>query len=959
MDLRVRLGNSGRMREQSGLHIVRLSHGRERAHRLENFDGHASTWIVADVRSKLAIQRRLLEKKGFAEGLAVLRASELWTHAIRRLQPELQIVSRELISASIATRLRQREETWLHAPGASKTVFEYIKQLLPVLASETASKTRAEPNAVSFEDWFNEEENLSSKERWHDWYKIALDVWQELQRENLCASSWVTGALASTKERLTKVIDRSLTIDLGAELSHLEADLLLEIAKKNRVTVFRPTPEWEKDYPDGRLAVDWMQREAESRGVKVSFEESNPVPAAPSVRQKIFYKRLPSGTAEVKEAVARVRGWLEEGISPLKIAIAAPDLEAYWPVLSLHLEIEGIPANKPVVSMLHSFSDVMRWLARVRIRTGLPEPRDLEVDLFGDASPPLTYTGFREVFQRVYEAADLELSVDLQKYFASEYRDRGRWNEKEIVDRDTFLAKALSVLRENDDQIRAIRLFKTILEECPPDISFDLTQWTKYLGELAARVEIPVLQADPFGISCLNLASLEGVECSHVAIMGLHEGALRSKNGTVIHTFDLRSIERGTGFVIDGEDRKRVEFEARWILTQPRDETHLLFADADLVGAVQTPSWSWISGAWKEKSSTPEIEIALETRFDQLQLREKSTVGSGSQRERANREAGFAPQPCFGAGLVHSLSASTIDQVTKCPLRFAFDRLLAPRDEGFLDLDADHFRHGRLQHKIFELLGDTQWRAHTDEELIALIEDARVKFDPLSGSQNSGKIVRSEQAWLSLRRRLLKTARWMLEFEREQRRRWPSLRTVGTEIEVEGKIGQGVTQLKGQIDRVDQMGDGRLILIDYKNRASAQNFPSWTKNNFWQPLVYAYAVEKGWIKGWDDPSAIPPESSASKLAGIFIYDVKDRSKGTGLRLREGNSDIFDFGTHAAHKGQSREDLDRAFSLLEATIDTVNHRLATGAFLPEPADVKKECERCNWRTSCRAPHLELL
>ena len=177
------------MREQPGLDIIPLSQGRERAHRLANFDGHASTWIVADVRSKLAIQRRLLEKKGFAEGLSVLRASELWTHAIRRLQPELQIVSRELISASIATRLRRREEAWLHAPGAAKTVFEYIRQLLPVLASETASQNRADQSAVSFEDWFAQEKNSSSKERWHDWYKIALDVWSELQRENLCASS--------------------------------------------------------------------------------------------------------------------------------------------------------------------------------------------------------------------------------------------------------------------------------------------------------------------------------------------------------------------------------------------------------------------------------------------------------------------------------------------------------------------------------------------------------------------------------------------------------------------------------------------------------------------------------------------------------------------------------------------------------------------------------------------------
>ncbi len=939
----------------AGLHVVRISESRDRGQLLEGFTGLQSTWVVADVRSKLAVQRRLLQKNGFAEGLAVLRASELWTHALRRLQPDLQIVSKELVSAAIAARLRRRDEPWLHAPGAAKTVFEYIKQLLPILAAENVSPTAG----VSFNDWFEQEENVESKARWQQWYATALAVWRELRDDRLCASSWVPGALAVVKDKLGDVIDRSLTIDLGAELSHLEADLLLEIAKTQHVTVFRPTPDWETDYPDGRLAVDWMVKEAESRGVKVSFAELKPLVAKEMA--SVIYKRLPSGTAEVKESVARVRQWLDLGIEPSRISIAAPDLESYWPVLSLHLEIEGIPANKPVVSMLHSFSDIMRWLARLRIRTGIPEPRDLEVDLFGEASPPLSFSAFREVFSRVYEAADLELSVDLQKYFKTEYQDRGRWNESEIIGRDQFLAKALAVLRENDDQGRAIRLFKTVLEECPPDIVFDCTQWARYLGELAARTEISVLPADPFGISCLNLASLEGVECSHVMIMGLHEGALRSKHGTVIHTFDLRSIERGTGFVIDGEDRKRVEFEARWILTQPRTETHLLFADADVGGTVQTPSWSWISGAWAVNSVTPEISVALDTRFDQMQTRESGIVGSRAQRERTMRETGLAPQPAFGAGLIDKLSATTIDQVSKCPLRFAFDRLLAPRDNGVLDLDADNSRHGRLQHKIFELLGERQWREHSEDELLAVIEEAREKFDDRKGAESSPrgvspKIVRTEQAWHSLRRRLLKTARWMLSFEQEQRRRWPDMKTIGTEVAINGTIGAFATALSGSIDRVDQMGDGRLILIDYKNRATAQNFSQWKKQHFWQPLVYAYAIEKGWVAGWNQASAIAPTDAASRLAGIFIYDIRDRSKGNGFRLREGNEDIFDF--KRKNDGQSREDLDQAFADLEETIGQVNERLETGAFLPEPAD-QNDCIRCRWRTSCRAPHLELL
>jgi hypothetical protein len=192
----------------------------------------------------------------------------------------------------------------------------------------------------------------------------------------------------------------------------------------------------------------------------------------------------------------------------------------------------------------------------------------------------------------------------------------------------------------------------------------------------------------------------------------------------------------------------------------------------------------------------------------------------------------------------------------------------------------------------------------------------------------------------------------MLDFEQEQRRRWPGLRTLGTEVDFSGLVGSKGTKITGQIDRVDSVAD-RLVVIDYKNSAIAQNFSTWKKKNFWQPLIYAYAIENGWIEEWSQ--GVSAKETRANLAGIFIYDVRKRSKGTGLRLRENNEDIFDFTSRS--KGQSREDLDKAFADLETTIAIIDETLSTGRYLPEPAD-PNECDRCRWRASCRAPHLEL-
>jgi ATP-dependent helicase/nuclease subunit B len=933
------------------IEILCLDSNRARRQWVESFENElrlgGTSWVVTDVRSKLAVQRRLLSNghsftgSAFLSGKSVLRANEVWQEAARKIDPELQIISRELMLTAISGWLVERDEPWLKAPGAAKTAFAYIRQLLPILALEEGSNSL-------LEDWLSSEEPTreSSRARWRDWYRISCDLWKKLKEKKLCAGAWLPGWLIAHREALDGVLARNLIFDLGAELSHVEAELLLALAVKRQVRILRPAPEWESDYPECRLAADWIIKQAESRGVgcvvKNNTQQSSEATGGTGER---IYRRLPSASAEVKESVAMVRTWLEAGVAPTSIAIVAPDLEAYWPVLSLHLEAEGIPSSKAVVSALHSFPDMMKWLARMRIRTGIPDPRDLEADVFGENQPAISYQGFREVFSRVYEASDISLSADLMRYFETEFNDRGQWKD-DRVSRDQFVALAASLLRTGDDMGRAIRALKAVLEECPPDLEFQGSQWVKYFAEAMAKVEVNVIPAIVDGIWCVNLSSLEGIECTHIVAMGLHEGALRSQLGTALQTTDLRAIERDLGFVIDGEDRKRGEFEARWILMQPRDSTVLLFAETDISGTVQTPSWTWLAGAWAANKQTPEIEVPRQTRFDYLMKRSFDDIGSQEQRARLRFERGEAEPAKFGGGLVKKLSASSIDAVSRCPLQFALSRILALRDPGEIDLDADMSRQGSLQHKIFEHLGRKQWPSLTDPELLSVIEDSKVEIE----KQDGKPLVRTPQAWSSLRRRMLRVSRGVLEFERAERAKHPELQTVGCEVSFEGEfpIEKGTTSIRGSIDRVDQDGKGRTIIIDYKNRAYHQNYSTWARNQYWQPLVYAYAFENGWTT---------PRLSGT-LAGIFIFDVTKKSRGNGFRLSEGNFDLFEIvDEKKVRYMQSREDLNSSFEELKSRVSEVRRILDSGEFRPEPHK-PEECERCQWVYACRAPHLEL-
>lgn len=929
------------------IEILRTSSNRTRRDWVDNFEKElrsgATTWVVTDVRSKLSIQRRLLggaRKKSayaFVSGRSVLRASEVWQEAARKIDPELQIISRELMLTAIAGWLADREESWLKAPGAAKTAFAYVRQLLPILATESDQMSEA----TELEEWFSSES--ASRERWCDWYRTSRELWRMLKEKKLCASAWLPGWLIAHREVLDQVLQRDFVFDLGAELTHVEAELILAIAETRHVRVLRPSPIWESDYPECRLAADWVAKQAELRGIKCLVHKTESEDSAPRDSSRV-YRRLPSAAAEVKEAVALVRSWLENGISPVSVAIVAPDLEAYWPVLSLHLETEGIPASKAVVSALHSFPDMMKWLARLRIRTGIPDPRDLEADVFGEGPPAISYLGFREVFSRVYESSDLDLSSDLQTYFQKEFQDRGQWGNDRIS-RDRFIAMATSLLRSGDDLGRAIKALKAVLEECPPDLEFQSSQWVKYLAESMAKVEVTVIPAAVDGIWCLNLNSLDGVDCTHIVAMGLHEGALRTQLGTALQTTDLRAIERDLGFVIDGEDRKRAEFEARWILMQDRQETVLLFADTDLSGTVQTPSWTWLAGAWSKNQESPEIEIPKDTRFDQLMKRSFEAIGSEAQRRRLLYERGQTEPVKFGGGLVKKLSASTIDSISRCPLQYALSRILALRDPGEIDLDADKNRQGVLQHKIFENLGRKQWPELSDAELTEIVEEAKVSLEKQEGKP----LVRTPQAWNSLRRRMVRISRAVLEFERAERMKHPDLKTIGCEVPFAGEFSSdSESSIRGSIDRIDRDDKGRIVIIDYKNRARHQNYNSWAKNQYWQPLIYSYAVENGWTT--------PPVEG--RLAGIFIFDVTKKSRGNGMRLADGNFDLFEIvDEKKVRYMQSREDLDAAYVALKNRVQEVRKILADGDFRPIPykPDV---CDSCQWVYACRAPHLEL-
>ncbi len=815
-----------------------------------------------------------------------------------------------------ATKVRQERSfsdqfisnQFLQTPGAASTVYSYIQQLLPVLTLDHEFGLRAWLAGEFEENPKQQRARQSARTRWGRWFELAELVWKRLLQLRLVAPEWAAAVLSADRFETLRVLDldpseelwprldleqvwtKPLVVDLGFAMSQIEGDLLLVWAKSTRVEILIPMldqgRERDSQVPAQGSSIpalesrsqlhawSWLLDKAKANGLEpeivdvdlmdVAFVEAESVDVelgsatsrpAPEEIWRGSFRRFPSASAEVKAAVAKVRNWLDSGVSPAQIALVPTNVEEYWPCLREHAAIEGLPLAKAWMAPAHSRPDVARWLARLRTWAATPDRYDLQVDFFAQTSgpqgqfeSPIQFARFQELYRRVYGADDLALDESVRAHYAQlAMRDgepQPRWT------RDEFLVRALHRVPEGVDLSVAARLAKSLLEECPPQIELSPTSWTSYLANMAALVELPIAPAEQGGVQILALSALEGAGCTHVIVMGLHDASLRQPAGTALLESDIRGIESSMGWILDAEDRRRAEREAQWVLTQNYADLDVYFAETNFDGAALTPSWLWLVAVQNLRHTGVEcgaLELPGSTRFDEIQearlavaLGAETLPQFSSQADRKfsssassadegpsefshkltlplpldlklqmlrlqeARDENFVHQ-AFAKGKVTGLTASRLSALSTCPRRFAFDEIFGPDDFGELDFDPDPRRRGNLLHKAFELAGLRGFPEMLQQDVEELLDQAR---DLLEGRGQEGaatfrgrQLVRDETHWSGLRRRLARSVLRMLQNERERQEKEPKLRPLGFETRFQGEL-EGIP-FRGVIDRID------------------------------------------------------------------------------------------------------------------------------------------------------------
>jgi RecB family exonuclease len=910
------------------LKTVACSGAAEKDKLFSAFDPRTQSWVVSDLQSKWHLQKTLLARHGTLADGAVLRATELWKHFAFQLRPDLRLISPELAQTLFWDWIEPMRLPWARSPRAVTVVLQQMQMWMTLFSDPQSSEIMAQ--------WFAD--NPASFVRWGHWFELCTELWHRCRERRLMMAAWLPAMLLN--EDLSRLHwPRALTFDLGPQISQVEGLLLRELGAREHANVRVLYPE----VPWSRLMRGALRPyEAVVERSVVGGESWQP-----TRNEDLHFGRFSTQLAEVKDAVARVRGWLQQGVPAAHIALVAPDIEEYWPVIKLYLRQEGIPVRKAHGARLGSFSEMARWLATLRTTLSRVSSEDLEVHFFTRQDQPrLGFEQFRVLFTHVYDALDLDRARAL-------FESRTPIAEQEPQSLQDFLLWALRFWEASAETSRLQYLLQVLGQEVPRELLLKPTQWLSYIEGLLARREMTVQPANEQGVWCISLSSANWLDVSHCVTMNMSEGALRRVETSQVGASEAQKIFVDTGFALGDPDRQELEFELLWLLRRPWRELHLTFAGTDFAGNVLTPSrlWMWagfVNDKWKK-----DPQIPLVTRWDEIQrqpLPSLAELRKWKSEQRDGLATGLMRDLDAGISTWKAepetrLSASALEKYMECPFAFAAQRKLKLGDEPALDLDLDRRTRGHLLHALAEelLLDPPRWDWN-DDDLNGLVDRVRAQ---------KGIQLGDERLWPMVRRQHVKLARLFLRFEREWRERFPQTQTVGRESEFtcywDFSAGAPTAEpsaivFTGRLDRIDRDSRGRYALIDYK--ASAQelrNWSSWLKNKDLQMALYAMLLEAGLC-------GLP----AGAVAAANYYVIRDRDRRKGFHVKEADSELY--SSEDKHRNWIGEaDKATLFSELRQLIQEVVRGILAGELNPNPAD-EKLCVRCSWRVLCRAPHL---
>ncbi len=895
----------------------------DRIKKLESFDPNTDLWIVSDLRSKLDLQRLLLSGQDVLSSQAVLRVSEFWDQLMTANFPEFTVVTHEAMQFKISQILKKTNSDWALRPGGASEIYSYLDFFLPIVSHSSG------PDA--FGEWARE--NPEAVDRWGAQFLESMKVWRELLDDNCIARSWVSGLLYNEGALSVRRSVGKIVCDVGIDLKPYELEIFKNLSLEHPTEVLLPV------FKEVGAYTKYLETFPELKKEEVgSFKPS----------EEIQFRRFPTMLAEVKDATSTIRNWLEQGVDVSSIAVVAPDIGLYWPVLQPYFEKDGIPLVSGKKVPIQNMISVSRWLSYVKTISGVYDKYDIELSCFSQRDRPVDYDKFRHLFSIVMNEKDLRRDGEIKRFF--EFSDI---HLKTSLTLKEFVSQIIGCwIKINADAgaEHLISIIKELLKSSKILNTSSFEDWVKFLESSISSIELKLLSGSDFGIECADVVSGDFVDRSHVYILGVTDEGLRQIVKVGALQSELRSLEAQTGFKLGELEPKKREFMLNWILHQKKLVAVVSFPETDFEGNYQAPSRLWLRGKQKSGEHTETLssfEMGVwdtnQIRFeeDKLQPPLESLSFHTLKVEKGDVDYSNIPEVALP-----SLSASGIEDYLNCPFIFFAKKCLKLVDQPYADLDLDRMSRGKLIHAI---LAEVLKRRESDSNAIDDIENIiqlALKSENITLVDERQK-KQIQNVYQKLVERFLKFEdSWMKQFEKPSRRYLEEPFDVFLDIKnwklLEEETDDAI-RIRGRLDRLDVYGE-QAILIDYKSSTTSHyQYPKWIEKFEIQLLLYSMLVEAGAIQG-----------KAFDILGAVYYDIKTFERDKGLLMEDGDGQYYQLNSRKKHKATLNQK-NEMYVKLQEQIQHVVGEMKEGVLFPRPSEYKK-CVDCRWVRVCRANHL---
>ena len=237
---------------------------------------------------------------------------------------------------------------------------------------------------------------------------------------------------------------------------------------------------------------------------------------------------------------------------PEKIAVVAADPEPYWDMFKSHMDVEGIPVDKPVVAKGVPSLFPRLAVALENFIEGL-HIRDLESFLCERHyfnRDKQAYVHFKNNFSKIYDFENVESLIG----------EKSQWDASAGFSFSDFISFLYATWSHTDYTLYN-KLVDALIKDYKMDLRLSLSRWHSYLMLLIAKMETTVEPGQAGGVAFVGAHQLDHLEYDHLILIGCHRSALQTVTSSPFTPEDVSSLDRDLGYYLPPYEDKKIELD--------------------------------------------------------------------------------------------------------------------------------------------------------------------------------------------------------------------------------------------------------------------------------------------------------------------------------------------------------------------------------------------------------------